>query len=182
MTTTSTTPATAAPPVAAAPAAVIRPYERNDEDAVIALWQRTWQTAYPRHDFAARVAWWRERWRTELVPMASVVVAEAVGSDPGGRDGTGAGGVGGAEMLGFVTIDETGYLDQIVVAPEAWGTPVATALLDEAKRVAPTGIALHVNKDNYRAIRFYEKQGFSIGGEDVNPLSQSPVFMMVWRP
>ncbi|MBK5957747.1 GNAT family N-acetyltransferase [Rhodoplanes elegans] len=165
----STTPATAAPPVAAPP--VIRPYERDDEDAVIALWQRTWQTAYPRHDFAARVAWWRDRWRTELVPMASVVVAEVARPDGAG-----------AEMLGFVTIDETGYLDQIVVAPEAWGTPVATALLDEAKRVAPTGIALHVNKDNYRAIRFYEKQGFSIGGEDVNPLSQSPVFMMVWRP
>ncbi|MDC7788053.1 GNAT family N-acetyltransferase [Rhodoplanes sp. TEM] len=147
----------------------IRAYERDDEEAVIALWQRTWQTAYPRHDFAARVAWWRERWRTELVPMASVVVAEARGP-------------AGPEILGFVTIDESGYLDQIVVAPEAWGTPVATALLDEAKRVAPTGIALHVNKDNHRAIRFYEKQGFSIGGEDVNPRSQSPVFMMCWRP
>ncbi|MFD2184706.1 GNAT family N-acetyltransferase [Rhodoplanes azumiensis] len=174
MTTIAPTSATAAPPVAAAP--VIRPYERDDEDAVIALWQRTWQTAYPRHDFAARVAWWRERWRTELVPMASVVVAEVARPD-----GTGTG-AGGAEMLGFVTIDETGYLDQIVVAPEAWGTPVATALLDAAKAVAPTGIALHVNKDNYRAIRFYEKQGFSIGGEDVNPQSQSPVFMMIWRP
>ncbi|MBI5112559.1 MAG: GNAT family N-acetyltransferase [Rhodovulum sp.] len=143
----------------------VRPYERSDEEAVIELWRRTWQTAYPRHDFAARVAWWRERWRTELVPMAAVVVVEVKG-----------------EILGFVTIEESGYLDQIVVAPEAWGTEVAILLLDEAKRIAPTGIALHVNKDNARAIRFYEKQGFFIGGEDVNPRSQSPVFMMCWRP
>ncbi|RAI45542.1 GNAT family N-acetyltransferase [Rhodoplanes roseus] len=154
-----------APQAVSRSAPSVRPYERQDEEAVIELWRRTWQTTYPQHDFAARVAWWRERWRTELVPMASVMVAEIDG-----------------EMLGFVTIDESGYLDQIVVAPEAWGTPLATLLLDEAKRVAPTGIALHVNKDNYRAIRFYEKQGFAIGGEDVNPLSQSPVFMMIWRP
>jgi putative acetyltransferase len=152
-------------PVVSLSISIVRSYERDDEDAVIELWRRTWQTAYPAHDFAARVAWWRERWRTELLPMASVVVAEF--------DGV---------ILGFVTIDDTGYLDQIVVAPEAWGTPVATQLLDEAKRAAPTGIALHVNKDNARAIRFYERQGFAIGGEDVNPRSQSPVFMMCWRP
>ncbi|EJW12914.1 GCN5-related N-acetyltransferase [Rhodovulum sp. PH10] len=146
-------------------AVTVRPYRPADEEAVIELWRRTWQTAYPRFDFAERLPWWRERWRRELLPIASVVVAEADG-----------------EPVGFVTIDDTGYLDQIVVAPEAWGSTAATALLEEAKRVSPTGIALHVNKDNHRAIRFYERQGFSIDGEDVNAHSQSPVFLMRWRP
>ncbi|MGN6308987.1 MAG: GNAT family N-acetyltransferase [Xanthobacteraceae bacterium] len=143
----------------------LRPYRESDEDAAIALWQRTWQLAYPSIDFAARVAWWRERWRNELVPIAQVVVAET------------------ADVLqGFVTIDAAGYLDQIVVAPEQWGSPLAAALLDEAKQLSPTIVSLLVNKDNARAIRFYERNGFTHAGEDVNPTSGRPVLRMEWKP
>ena len=46
-----------------APSITLRPYAAADEDAAIALWQRTWQAAYPDIDFAARVEWWRRRWR-----------------------------------------------------------------------------------------------------------------------
>jgi putative acetyltransferase len=69
----------------------------------------------------------------------------------------------------------------LVVAPEHWGSDVAPALLDEAKRLSPKGITLLVNKDNFRAIRFYEKHGFVYGGEDKNPVSGLPVNRMVWR-
>jgi putative acetyltransferase len=143
----------------------LRPYRESDEDAAIALWQRTWQLAYPSIDFAARVQWWRERWRNELVPIAQVVVAETAGA-----------------LQGFVTIDAKGYLDQIVVAPEQWGSPLAAALLDEAKRLSPTVVSLLVNKDNARAIRFYERNGFAHAGEDVNPTSGRPVLRMEWKP
>jgi putative acetyltransferase len=143
----------------------IRSYERDDEATAIELWRRTWQIAYPGADFKARLEWWRDRWRCELVPNSAIIIAEADG-----------------KMVGFVTIEESGYLDQIVVAPEIWGSTVAAALLDEAKIVAPYGIDLHVNKDNLRAIRFYEKHGFFVGGEDLNPNSQSPIFVMCWRP
>ena len=92
----------------------VRPYVAADEDAAIELWQRSWQDAYPDIDFGARVNWWRERWRNELVPQAKIVVAE--------MDGV---------LEGFVTVDpKSGYLDQIVVAPEFWGSNVATMLLD----------------------------------------------------
>ena len=143
---------------------LLRRYREADEDAAIELWRRTWQLAYPSIDFTARVAWWRERWRTELVPAATVIVAED-----------------GAALAGFVTIDETGYLDQIVVAPEAWGSPLAKMLLDEAKLRSPSGVSLLVNLDNFRAIKFYEKNGFVADGEDVNP-SGRKVLKMVWRP
>lgn len=143
----------------------LRPYRDSDEDAAIELWRRTWQLAYPAIDFAARVPWWRARWRDELVPVARVVVAEAAGA-----------------ILGFVTIDRTGYLDQIVVAPEQWGSKLATALLDEARRLSPEGISLLVNKDNDRAIRFYARNGFVDAGEDVNPTSGRPVLRMRWMP
>jgi putative acetyltransferase len=87
------------------------------------------------------------------------------------------------DMIGFVTVDpRTLYLDQIVVAPEHWRSGVGAALLGEAKRRSPTGLDLDVNTDNARAIRFYEKQGFSVGGAGVNPISGKPVHRMSWRP
>ena len=59
---------------------------------------------------------------------------------------------------------------------------IALALLDEAKLLSPHGIDLLVNKDNARAIRFYEKHGFAYAGEDKNPVSGKPVNRMRWAP
>jgi len=142
----------------------LRPYRSDDEDAAIALWQQTWQQAYPAIDFAARVKWWRERWRNELVPNAAIMVAEQAGA-----------------LVGFVTIDASGYLDQLVVAPDRWGSELGDALVNEAKRLSPDRITLLVNNDNIRAIRFYERNGFVSAGEDVNPTSGRPVLRMGWK-
>ena len=91
----------------------LRPYTAADEDAAVELWHRSWQQAYPAIDFSARLAWWRERWRNELVPVATIMLAE--------RD---------AALVGFVTVDpKTRYLDQIVVAPEAWARMLRTLCL-----------------------------------------------------
>ena len=99
------------------------PYLPDDEDTAITLWQRTWQQAYPHIDFAARLAWWRERWRAELVPVCVITVAMVDDA-----------------MAGFVTVDpKTGYLDQLVVAPEAWGSGAAAALIAAAKDAVAHG-------------------------------------------
>jgi len=144
---------------------ILRPYRSDDEDAAIALWLETWRQAYPSIDFDARVAWWRERWRSELVPQASIVVAEQ-----------------NAALIGFVTIDGSGYLDQLVVGPAHWGSELGNALMTEAKRLSPAGITLKVNADNFRAIRFYERNEFTHAGEDVNPTSKRLILKMAWKP
>ena len=143
----------------------LRPYRTEDEDAAIALWLETWQQAYPEIDFTARVPWWRERWRSELVPNANIVVAERADA-----------------LIGFVTIDVSGYLDQLVVSPGHWGSDLGNALVEEAKRLSPDRITLLVNTDNIRAIRFYQRNGFAHAGEDVNPTSGRPVLRMEWKP
>ena len=146
------------------PGVALRAYKARDEDASVALWLRTWQATYPELDFAERLDWWRERWRNELLPAAEVIVAEAGG------------------MIGFVTVDpRTHYLDQIVVAPERWGSGVGAALIAEAKRISPKGLDLDVNTDNARAIRFYEKCGFIITGAGKNPITGRPVHRISWR-
>jgi putative acetyltransferase len=142
----------------------LRPYRDEDEEAAFSLWQCTWQEAYPSIDFAARLTWWRARWRKELVPDAAIIIAEQAG-----------------KLVGFVTIDATGYLDQLVVAPDLWGAELGNTLVDEAKRLSPDGITLLVNTDNARAIRFYERNGFVQAGDDVNPTSGRPVLRMQWK-
>ncbi|MCC6886975.1 MAG: GNAT family N-acetyltransferase [Hyphomicrobiales bacterium] len=144
----------------------IRPYRCNDEDAVIELWRRSWQQHYPRIDFSQRMDWWRQRWRCELVPNAAISIAEQAGA-----------------IVGFVTVDpRSGYLDQIVVAPELWGSAVAPALMAQARVLSPGGLSLKVNADNARAIRFYEKQGFVDAGGGINEISGAPVRQMRWQP
>jgi putative acetyltransferase len=146
------------------PSATLRAYTSADEAATIELWRQTWQEAYPAIDFTARLDWWRERWCSELVPSATVTVAEAAGA-----------------IVGFVTVDRTtGYLDQIVVAPRHWGAGIAEMLLAEAKHLSPGRLELHVNQDNSRAVRFYQKHGFAVTGRDVNPRSGAAVYLMKW--
>jgi putative acetyltransferase len=168
---------TAYSPVAASPAhacpqpqTTLRRYRADDEDAAIALWLRTWRAAYPQLDFAARLDGWRQHWRSELASIAEIIIAEH------DHDRQTA-------MIGFVTVDpRTGYLDQIVVAPERWGSGIGAALIAEARRLSPSGLDLDVNIDNARAIRFYRKEGFAISGAGINPISQKPVYRMSWRP
>jgi putative acetyltransferase len=146
---------------------LLRRYDAaRDEDASVALWLRTWQATYRDIDFAERLEWWRERWRSALVPAAEIVIAEA-----------------GGVMIGFVTVEpHTFYLDQIVVAPEHWGTGVGPALIAEAKRISPRGLDLDVNTDNMRARAFYGREGFVVTGSGRNPISGKPVCRLSWRP
>ena len=101
-----------------------------------------------------------------LLPVATIAVAERAGI-----------------LVGFVTVDpQACYLDQIVVAPEAQRLQCGQLLLDAAKHIGREGLYLHVNKDNTRALNFYQKCGFTVAGEDVNRRSGAPVYMMTWRP
>ena len=137
----------------------------RDDEPASALWLRTWQKAYPDIDFVERLTWWQDHWRG-LVRTARITIAETKN-----------------EMIGFVTVDPgTLYLDQIVVAPEYWGRGLASALIADAKRTSPGGLDLDVNTDNARAVAFYQKEGFVITGDGVNPLSGRPVHHMCWRP
>ncbi|MPZ38607.1 MAG: GNAT family N-acetyltransferase [Rhizobiales bacterium] len=148
------------------PKFVIRPMQAADLTETLDVWVAAWQAAYPAIDFNARRGWTVERIaELERSGSRSLVIAN------GGR------------IVGAMVINpDTGYLDQIVVATDCQGSDVAEMLLAEARRLSSSGLELHVNQDNGRAIRFYEKHGFRKTGEDVNPRSGAPIYLMCWRP
>jgi len=148
------------------PAAVLRPMQAEDLAETLDMWVAAWQAAYPDIDFEARRGWTSDRIadlkRTGSISLIALVEDRTVGM--------------------MVLNPNTGYLDQIVVATEWQGGGIADILLAEARRLAQAGIDLHVNQDNARAIRFYQKHGFITTDEDVNPRSGAPTFHMSWRP
>ncbi|HEX5777415.1 MAG TPA: GNAT family N-acetyltransferase [Xanthobacteraceae bacterium] len=145
---------------------ILRPYRPEDFESSVELWMLAWQAALPEIAFAKRLEWWRARWQNDLVPNNEIVVAES-----------------GDALTGFVVIDpKTGWLDQFAVDPAHWGTDVASALMDEAKRISPSFVRLDVNQVNGRAVRFYEREGFTRTGEGVNKHSGAATYLYEWRP
>jgi putative acetyltransferase len=145
---------------------IVRPLEAGDLPETLDMWVAAWQAAYPAIDFAARRGWTQDR----------IAELERTGSQSfvASRNG---------RIVGALVVNpDTGYLDQFVVATECQGTGVGGVLIAEARRLAPSGLDLHVNQDNERAVRFYQKHGFLTAGEDVNPRSGAPIFLMRWRP
>jgi putative acetyltransferase len=145
---------------------VVRSMAPDDLSETLDVWVAAWQAAYPAIDFSTRRDWTRARIaELERSGSRSLIILQ------------------GARIVGALVINpDTGYLDQIVIAIDCQGRGAANALLAEARRLSPTGIDLHVNQDNARAIHFYEKHGFVTIGEDVNPRSGAPIFRMSWRP
>jgi putative acetyltransferase len=136
-----------------------------DLPEAVDLWVASWQQTYPEIDFEARRGWMVDRLAEHERDGAHRLVA-----------------LQGGDIVGLLVINTaTQYLDQIAVDHRRRGTGVADILLAEAKRLLPDGFALHVNQDNARAVRFYEKHGMRTVGTDINPRSGAPIYRMAWR-
>ena len=143
----------------------LRGFVEADLAALINLWVVAWSETGLPIDFDARRAWIEERLSALRVDGAIIVV-----------------GLQSEEPAGFVTIDpQSGYLDQLCVAPAERGSGLASSLLDEAKRRSPGVVELDVNEANARARRFYEREGFFVVARGVNPRSGLPTLKMRWR-
>lgn len=144
----------------------VRPMRPEDLAETLDMWVAAWQAAYPNIDFAARRGWTKDR-IAELERTGSRALIALRGN----------------RIVGALVVNpDTGYLDQMVVATADQGRGVADILLAEARRLSPQNLDLHVNQDNARAIRFYQKHGFVTVAEDVNPHSGAPIYRMRWRP
>jgi putative acetyltransferase len=145
---------------------MVREMLAADLPEAIDLWVASWKAAYPSMDFEKRRGWAVEH-IADLEQEGSLSFVALTGGS----------------IVGLLVVDpNTGYLDQIVVATDQQGRGVADALLAHARKQAPDGLDLHVNQDNARAVRFYEKNGFVKSGTDVNATSKAPTYKMSWRP
>src|SRR5262249_22816162 len=153
-------------PAGRSPDLSMRPMQSADLPQTLDVWVSAWQAAYPAIDFATRREWIQDRIaELQATGSQSIILLDQ------------------ERIVGALGVrPDTGQLDQIVVATDWQGQGAAELLLAEARRLSPKSLDLHVNQDNARAIRFYEKHGFVKTGEDVNPRSGAPIYRMHWRP
>ena len=135
---------------------------RPDHWDVADLWVSNWGAAMPALGFNARHDWLFEH--LESLHDSGFTTVCAVNTHNGA-------------IAGFVTVDAAaGRLAQIVVASSARGSGVAGKLVDEAKRLSPTGLAAEVETDAARAMRFFTREGFTVEGAGANGSAR-----LVWR-
>lgn len=139
----------------------------DDWRSILDVWVASWRATYPEIDFEARRDWLMRHVRDlEAVGGVTLCLFDAAST-----------------LAGFVVINPAdGWLDQICVAPDRFGAGLGASLLSAARNISPNVIRLDVNADNLRAIRFYERDGFSRVGRGANTLSGRETIMMEWRP
>ena len=119
---------------------------RPDHWDVADLWAAHWGPHLPPLAFQDRHDWLFEH--IENLHEAGSHTICAVNARTGG-------------VAGFVTFEPAAQqLHQIVVASSARGSGAAKMLLDEAKRLSPSGLGVEVDASNARALRFFEREGF----------------------
>jgi putative acetyltransferase len=140
---------------------------RGDDFNLLAdLWVASWRAVMPGIDFAARRDWFLAYLKDLEARGAKTICAFRA-----------------EHLSGFILLDEArGVLEQIAISPERFGSGVGALLLDEAKRLCPSGLSLEVNADNPRAVRFYEKAGFERLEAGINPSSGLKTWRMGWVP
>ncbi len=145
----------------------IRPRTNSDWPALLDLWVSSWKIIFPDIDFDARRNWLTQQIEKLEGAGALTLCLEELAP---------------ASLAGFVIIDPvSGWLDQICVEPAFSGKGYGEKLLRAAREFSPGLVQLDVNVENLRAIRFYERNGFSRIGAGKNPLSGRPTIKMEWR-
>ncbi len=146
----------------------VEPRSAQDTPELIELWVAAWRATYPDIDFAARRDWLAGR-LASLESRGALTLCLREDAP--------------AALAGFVVIDpSTGWLDQLCVRPERFGAGAGATLLGAARRAAPQGVRLDVNADNFRALRFYEREGFARIGEGPRSQSGRATLVLEWRP
>jgi ribosomal protein S18 acetylase RimI-like enzyme len=150
-------------------ALTVRPATVDDAEGIARVHMQAWRETYsklvePGELDELSVERRAERWRQNLGAELQVWVAEA-----------------GGEILGFAaarTRDEESVrpreLEAIYLLADHHGSGVGQALLDAAIGDAPA--FLFVARDNPRAIRFYQRNGFAFdGASEEYPLVRTPI-------
>jgi ribosomal protein S18 acetylase RimI-like enzyme len=134
---------------------VIRPARVDEYDEVARVWMRSWVSTGLAEPSELLLAALRARIRREIADGWSLFVAE----DDGRL----------AAMLALHLPKL--YLDQLFVAPEYQGHSLGRRLLAFTRSRLPDEIHLRCVRENEKAWRWYEREGFVFEKEQLEPMT-----------
>jgi GNAT superfamily N-acetyltransferase len=134
---------------------IIRPARSDEYDEVARVWMNSWVSTGLEDASPFLLAKLRARVRMEIEKGWSLYVA-----DDGGTL---------AAMLALHMSDR--YLDQLFVAPEYQGKDLGRQLLAFTRSQLPDEIWLRCVRENDKAWRWYEREGFVFEKEALEPMN-----------
>jgi GNAT superfamily N-acetyltransferase len=144
----------------------IRPARADEHGDVADVWARSWlSNGIGSENAATLTAMMRERIPHEIENGWSLYVADDAGTV--------------AAMLAFRLHDF--YLDQLFIAPEYQGNGLGKRLLAFTRENLPNEIWLRCVRENERAWRWYEREGFVFEKEQLDPRSGFTMKYYRWK-
>lgn len=145
----------------------IRPFQDEDEIAVVEVWHRSGQAAYT----------FLPTWRSFTSEHATKVFQEIIRP----RCNLWVG-VRHDRVVAFLAMNGS-YIDRLYVDPVEWRKGWGGRLILLAKSLFPDGLELHTHQKNGGARRLYEKHGFRAVRFGVSPPPESaPDVEYHWTP
>jgi len=147
------------------PHPIIRPARSDEYDEVARVWMNSWASVGIEDTSDSLLEKLRARVRMEIEKGWSLYVA-----DDDGRL---------AAMLAIHVADC--YLDQLFVAPDYQGNSLGRRLLAFTRLQLPNEIWLRCVRENEKAWRWYEREGFAFEKERVDSTSGRVMKYYRWR-
>jgi putative acetyltransferase len=139
---------------------MIRKFNLNDLNEVMEIWLEANLLA---HDFIER-EYWENNYEgvKEMLPEATIYVKESDG-----------------KIEGFMGLMDH-YIAGIFVSPRLQSKGIGKELLDYCKERCEE-LSLQVYQKNAGAVRFYEREGFTIAREQQDSNTNEKEYVMEWR-
>ena len=147
------------------PSPIIRPARPDEYDDVARVWMDSWVSTGLEDASNFLLAKLRARVPMEVEKGWSLYVADD--------------GVRLAAMLALHLPKR--YLDQLFVAPDHQGRGIGRQLLAFTRRQLPDEIRLRCIRENEKAWRWYEREGFVFEQEQVEPMSGFVMKYYAWN-
>jgi GNAT superfamily N-acetyltransferase len=144
---------------------IIRLARADEYDEVARIWMESWASAGIEAASDSLLAKLRARVPKEVERGWSLYVADDNGAL--------------AAMLALHLSDC--YLDQLFVAPEYQGNGVGRQLLGFTRQLLPDEIWLRCVRENEKAWRWYEREGFVFEKEQLEPMRGFTMKYYRWR-
>lgn len=139
---------------------MIRKFEQNDIDHVMQIWKNANRSA---HDFIPE-EYWKNNYEAVKSALPSAEIYVYVHRD---------------RIAGFIGTNEK-HIEGIFVDRADRNRGIGTALLNQVMN-EKADLTLNVYKKNANAIRFYEKNGFTVTKESIDEETGETEYTMTWN-
>jgi GNAT superfamily N-acetyltransferase len=147
------------------PPPTIRPARTDEYDAIARVWMNSWVSTGLAEASNFLLAQLRARIPLEVEKGWSLYVADD-----------------GGVLAGMLALHlPKKYLDQLFVAPEYQGRSLGRTLLAFTRQYLPDEVELRCVRENEKAWRWYEREGFVFEEEKVEPMTGFVMKYYRWK-